>query len=128
MKHVIDILLSHKASWCNGSEATATTWGMNRSSSSDQCPMFCYGFWVERRVSWKQCATWFQIRFLVWWVCLYTCIYVLIYCISVWCGNGSSQDCKALKRVVRLAEHISVSALKLNTLMRLCSSSLEWQN
>ncbi len=26
MKHVIDILLSHKASGCNGSEATATTW------------------------------------------------------------------------------------------------------
>ncbi len=32
-------------------------------------------------------------------------------CISVWYGNSSSQDCKALQRVVRLAEHISGSAL-----------------
>ncbi len=32
-------------------------------------------------------------------------------CISVWHGNGSNQDCKALQRVVRLAERISGSAL-----------------
>ncbi len=31
--------------------------------------------------------------------------------ISVWYGNDSNQDCKALQRVMRLAEHISGSAL-----------------
>ncbi len=31
-------------------------------------------------------------------------------CISVWYGNSLNQDCKALQRVVRLAEHISGSA------------------
>ncbi len=36
---------------------------------------------------------------------------VLTQCISVWYENSSSQDCKALQRVVRLAEHISGSAL-----------------
>ncbi len=36
---------------------------------------------------------------------------VLTQCISVWCGNTSNQDCKALQRVVRLAERISGSAL-----------------
>ncbi len=36
---------------------------------------------------------------------------VLTQCISVWHGNASNQDCKALQRVVRLAEHISGSAL-----------------
>ncbi len=36
---------------------------------------------------------------------------VLTQCISVWYGNSSNQDCKALKRVVRLAERISGSAL-----------------
>ncbi len=36
---------------------------------------------------------------------------VLTQCISVWYGNGSSQDCKALQRVVRLAKRISGSAL-----------------
>ncbi len=36
---------------------------------------------------------------------------VLTKCISVWYGNSSSQDCKALQRVVRLAERISGSAL-----------------
>ncbi len=35
----------------------------------------------------------------------------LSQCISVWYGNSSSQDCKALQRVVRLAERISGSAL-----------------
>ncbi len=30
-------------------------------------------------------------------------------CISVWYGNSSNQDCKALQRVVRLAERISGS-------------------
>ncbi len=36
---------------------------------------------------------------------------VLTQCISVWYGNSSNQDCKALQRVVRLAEPISGSAL-----------------
>ncbi len=36
---------------------------------------------------------------------------VLTQCISVWYGNPSNQDCKALQRVVRLAERISGSAL-----------------
>ncbi len=39
---------------------------------------------------------------------------VLTQCISVWYGNSSSQDCKALQRVVRLAERISESALPLS--------------
>ncbi len=38
-------------------------------------------------------------------------ICVLTQCISVWYGNSSNQDCKALQRVVRLAERISGSAL-----------------
>ncbi len=37
--------------------------------------------------------------------------YAVTQCISVWYGNSSSQDCKALQRVVRLAERISGSAL-----------------
>ncbi len=36
---------------------------------------------------------------------------VLTQCISGWYGNSSSQDCKSLQRVVRLAERISGSAL-----------------
>ncbi len=36
---------------------------------------------------------------------------VLTQCISVWYGNVSNQDCKALLRVVRLAECISGSTL-----------------
>ncbi len=36
---------------------------------------------------------------------------VLTQCISVWYGNVSNQDCKALQRVVCLAEHNSESAL-----------------
>ncbi len=36
---------------------------------------------------------------------------VLTQCISVWYGNSSNQDCKALQRVMRLAERISGSAL-----------------
>ncbi len=36
---------------------------------------------------------------------------VLTQCISVWYANASNQDCKALQRVVRLAERISGSAL-----------------
>ncbi len=36
---------------------------------------------------------------------------VLTQCISVWYGNASNQDCKALQRVVRLAERISGTAL-----------------
>ncbi len=36
---------------------------------------------------------------------------VLTQCISVWYSNATNQDCKALQRVLRLAEHISGSAL-----------------
>ncbi len=36
---------------------------------------------------------------------------VLTQCISVWFSNATNQDCKALQRVVRLAERISGSAL-----------------
>ncbi len=36
---------------------------------------------------------------------------VLTQCISVWYGKASNQDCKAMQRVVRLAERISESAL-----------------
>ncbi len=36
---------------------------------------------------------------------------VLTQCISVWYGNFSNQDCKALQRVVRLAERISAGYL-----------------
>ncbi len=36
---------------------------------------------------------------------------VLTQCISVWYGNSSNQDCKALQRVVRLTERISGSTL-----------------
>ncbi len=36
---------------------------------------------------------------------------VLTQCISVWYNNATNQDCKALQRVVRLAERISGSAL-----------------
>ncbi len=36
---------------------------------------------------------------------------VLTQCISVWHSNATNQDCKALQRVVRLAERISGSAL-----------------
>ncbi len=36
---------------------------------------------------------------------------LLTQCISVWYGNSLNQDCKALQRVVRLAERISGSAL-----------------
>ncbi len=35
----------------------------------------------------------------------------VLTCISVWYGNFSNQDCKALQRVVRLTERISRSAL-----------------
>ncbi len=36
---------------------------------------------------------------------------VLTQCISVWYGKSSNQDCKAMQRVVRLADRISGSAL-----------------
>ncbi len=39
---------------------------------------------------------------------------VLTQCISVWYSNATNQDCKALQRVVRLAERISGSALPLS--------------
>ncbi len=48
---------------------------------------------------------------------------VLTQCISVWYGNSSSQDCKALQRVVRLAERISGSALpSLQDYLKRCRS------
>ncbi len=37
--------------------------------------------------------------------------YISLIIVSVWYGNASNQDCKSLQRVVRLAEHISGSAL-----------------
>ncbi len=46
---------------------------------------------------------------------------VLTQCISVWYGNATNQDCKALQRVVRLAERISGSALQVIYLKR-CKS------
>ncbi len=39
---------------------------------------------------------------------------VLTQCISVWYNNATNQDCKALQRVVRLAERISGSAPSLS--------------
>ncbi len=44
----------------------------------------------------------------VWFICIWD---ALTQCISVWYGNSSNQDCKALQRVVRLAERISGSTL-----------------
>ncbi len=38
--------------------------------------------------------------------------FLLTQCISVWYSNTTNQDCKALQRVVRLAERISGSALR----------------
>ncbi len=51
---------------------------------------------------------------------------VLTPCISVWYGNSSSQDCKALQRVVCLAERISGSALPSlqDIYLKRCSSKL----
>ncbi len=42
---------------------------------------------------------------------IYIYITILTQCISVWYSNTTNQDCKALQRVVRLAERISGSAL-----------------
>ncbi len=39
-------------------------------SSSHRCTTFCYGFQVERHVSWKRCATGFEIRFLLFGWCV----------------------------------------------------------
>ncbi len=48
---------------------------------------------------------------------------VLTKCISVWYGNSSNQDCKALQRVVRLAERISAA---LNVMAaQLCRSTCQ---
>ncbi len=49
---------------------------------------------------------------------------VLTHCISVWYGNSLNQDCKALQRVVRLAERISGSALPslLDIYLKRCKS------
>ncbi len=40
-------------------------------SNSHRCPTFCYGFRVEQHVSWKRCATGFQIRFLLFGGCVW---------------------------------------------------------
>ncbi len=47
-----------------------------------------------------------------------------LLCISVWYGNASNQDCKALQRVVRLAERIPGSALPslLDIYLKSCKS------
>ncbi len=49
---------------------------------------------------------------------------VLTQCISVWCGNASNQDCKALQRVVRSAECILGSVLPSlqDIYLKLCKS------
>ncbi len=39
-------------------------------TSSHRCPTFCYGFQVEQYVSWKRCATGFEIRFLLFGGCV----------------------------------------------------------
>ncbi len=48
-------------------------------------------------------------------ICIFYCISASasasFHCISVWYSNATNQDCKALQRVVRLAERISGSAL-----------------
>ncbi len=48
----------------------------------------------------------------------------LTQCISVWYNNATNQGCKALQRVVRLAEHISGSALPslLDIYLKRCKS------
>ncbi len=40
-----------------------------------------------------------------------SCVDTLTQCISLWYSNATNQDCKALQRIVRLAERISGSAL-----------------
>ncbi len=49
----------------------------------------------------------------------------LLYCISLWYGNFSNQDCKALQRVVRLAERISGNHLILQESKRVILSSIK---
>ncbi len=68
---------------------------------------------VERLTSWCQdnCLSLNVSKTKELIVDLWTIESVLTQCISVWYGNSSSQDCKALQRVVRLAERISGSAL-----------------
>ncbi len=54
-------------------ELTSANWLMTKpgaSSSSHRCPTFCYGFRVEQHVSWKRCATGFEIRFLLFGGCV----------------------------------------------------------
>ncbi len=43
---------------------------LNQCSSSHRCLVFCYGFRVERQVSWKRCATGFEMRFLLFGECV----------------------------------------------------------
>ncbi len=48
---------------------------------------------------------------------------VLTQCISVWYGNATNQDCKALQRVVRLAEHIGSALPSLQVIyLKRCKS------
>ncbi len=52
---------------------------------------------------------------------------VLTQCISVWYGNSSNRECKALQKIVRLAERISGSALPSlqDIYLKLCKSFAE---
>ncbi len=73
------LALRSEAAGCNhrmpmwiGSFCLHSKWTGAR-SASHRCQKFCYGFRVERHVSWKRCATvcnrvWDMFS-LVWWVC-----------------------------------------------------------
>ncbi len=46
-------------------------WGTTGApSGSHRCPTFSYSFWVKPHVSWKRCATGFEIRFLLFGGCV----------------------------------------------------------
>ncbi len=47
---------------------------------------------------------------------------VLTQCISVWYSNATNQDCKALQRVVRLAERISALPSLQDIYLKCCKS------
>ncbi len=67
----------------------------------------CHGpflIWMDAVIShmWEYKSIWLEGTYLP---------FVLTQCISVWYNNATNQDCKALQRVVRLAERISGSTL-----------------
>ncbi len=68
---------------------------------------YCYNF---RYLFWSQG---FRVKYLLNYIqyLAFKTIHARSQCISVWYGNATNQDCKALQRVVRLAERISGSAL-----------------